>query len=51
MSTCKTCIHHEDVNDDSFYCEAHNDLFPDEDEFVAEDCKFYHRVATENVDE
>ena len=36
--TCKDCIHHEALKerDDYFYCEAYNDIFPDDDSDGAE---------------
>lgn len=36
--TCKSCKHHEEMNDEQFYCSACNDIFPYDDAFVAENC-------------
>lgn len=44
---CIDCIYHEALREDAFYCEAYNDLFPEDDSDGAEECNQFKQ--TEDV--
>lgn len=46
--TCKQCVHHKTVREDTFYCESHNDLFEDDESFEAELCLWFAPISNEN---
>ena len=45
--TCKQCVHHEKFHDEAFYCESINDLMEEDENFDAEQCRWFAPLIVE----